>query len=254
MTANERHRACRGFTLIELLVVIAIIAILAAMLLPALSKAKSSARSAKCKSNLHQLGLAVQLYLADSQNVYPFYSSFNLNLPPDYQRYWEDAIEPYYARGWSTNADYQCPAYKDVLQRFLWYGFFGSYGYNAFGTGGIHLGLGADPTNPATSEAQVLSPSEVISLGDARRTYVMAAGNISGVNLAPFDGWAGPNFMTPAAASTNAPYYPARHGKNQNVAFCDGHVAAFDAAVLYDPTKSAPMWNNDRQPHPKTWR
>lgn len=51
-----------SFTLIELLVVIAIIAILAAMLLPALSAARSSAKSSGCIANLKQIGVAMAMY------------------------------------------------------------------------------------------------------------------------------------------------------------------------------------------------
>jgi prepilin-type N-terminal cleavage/methylation domain-containing protein/prepilin-type processing-associated H-X9-DG protein len=60
-----------SFTLIELLVVIAILGVLAALLLPALSRAKESARSAACLSNLRQIGVALQLYVQENEHRMP---------------------------------------------------------------------------------------------------------------------------------------------------------------------------------------
>jgi prepilin-type N-terminal cleavage/methylation domain-containing protein/prepilin-type processing-associated H-X9-DG protein len=65
-----------GFTLIELLVVIAIIGILAAMVFPVFARARESARKAVCLSNVKNITLAVQMYLADN----------NDSLPPQEQR------------------------------------------------------------------------------------------------------------------------------------------------------------------------
>ena len=62
----------RGFTLIELLVVIAIIAILAAILFPVFARAREKARSATCMSNLKQLGLALEMYSSDYDDLYPW--------------------------------------------------------------------------------------------------------------------------------------------------------------------------------------
>ena len=63
------HGKTSRFTLIELLIVISIIAVLAAMLLPALNKARESARKITCLSQEKQLGLASQMY-SDANNEY----------------------------------------------------------------------------------------------------------------------------------------------------------------------------------------
>jgi prepilin-type N-terminal cleavage/methylation domain-containing protein len=63
--------AKRAFTLIELLVVVAIIAILAALLLPALSRAKETARRTSCVSNLRHVNLAIRFYADDCSDSLP---------------------------------------------------------------------------------------------------------------------------------------------------------------------------------------
>ena len=66
------RKSRRGFSLVELMVVIAIVSILVAMLIPAVQKAREAAANVQCKSNLHQLGVALHNYAV----------SFNQNLPP----------------------------------------------------------------------------------------------------------------------------------------------------------------------------
>lgn len=64
-------RRLAAFTLIELLVVVSIIALLIALLLPALQAARKTARSAVCKSQQHQVGIAVFSYRVDSKSWFP---------------------------------------------------------------------------------------------------------------------------------------------------------------------------------------
>jgi prepilin-type N-terminal cleavage/methylation domain-containing protein/prepilin-type processing-associated H-X9-DG protein len=71
MQTQKTPLLSRGFTLIDLLVVIAIIAILAAMLLPALAKAKETAKKAQCINNLHEMGMALFLYADENSGMVP---------------------------------------------------------------------------------------------------------------------------------------------------------------------------------------
>lgn len=63
----------RGFTLMELLMVIAVIAILSALLLPALGRARESARRIKCLNNLRQVSLAFRTFSMDNDGKYPWF-------------------------------------------------------------------------------------------------------------------------------------------------------------------------------------
>jgi prepilin-type N-terminal cleavage/methylation domain-containing protein/prepilin-type processing-associated H-X9-DG protein len=238
MHARRNTHYPTAFTLIELLVVIAIIAILAALLLPSLSRAKAAGQSTACKSNLHQLGIALSLYAADGQK-FPLWVVGTT--------YWDDRLLPSVANNRNV---FTCPANKlapvwtnDVL------GPNPSYGYNMAGTGRYRFtvpSLGLDGTtlsggNTPTfvRESQVAMPVDMVAMSDYKRTQ----GN-GGDNDA--------DDLYPVNLLAGLP--PPRHNLGDNVVFCDGHVEYAKQLIwLEKSVRARQRWNIDHQPHQETW-
>lgn len=130
----------QGFTLIELLVVIAIIALLLAIVVPALSKAKTYAEEILCKSNLHQYHIATELYANANKDFYPdpWKSLYKEgNFPGEIQSYcrWHNPLYnldsypeyagPYWPYLAATKANV-CPTFAKVASRYASYHVSGS--------------------------------------------------------------------------------------------------------------------------------
>jgi prepilin-type processing-associated H-X9-DG protein/prepilin-type N-terminal cleavage/methylation domain-containing protein len=235
----------QAFTLVELLVVIAIIAILVSILLPALSQAKASAKSVKCKSNLRQLALAVQLYVGDS-SAYP---TLQRNTGQISGTNWLEVSEPYLGKLAGLTDLRRCPNDSGRMD-FTSYGynFAGSKNWQIFGDVPIYgLGLGGQYDERGrfwpVPEAGVRSPSQMIGLADgynsgrSRRIAVSA--------------WIGINLIGDDQSATGERSAARRHAGRLNIAFCDGHVESDRYRRLLLDTVAANLtrWHNDNEAH-----
>jgi prepilin-type N-terminal cleavage/methylation domain-containing protein/prepilin-type processing-associated H-X9-DG protein len=242
---NPPCRPARAFTLIELLVVIAIIAILAAMLLPALSKAKSKANQISCLNNHKQLALACTMYATDFDGNYTaptWFPTELAQLPADADRTASDDdlsfLYPRYIPGLKT---FTCPSTKhtarseylitkpgttekvqgDLVTLAKTPTFYG-LSYEVFG-----LFTGSGIANPKKTERRINSfqiRSDHATLANARpgpsAIFIMVDAD------------------TGSGDKSNYPNTEDNHGRDGgNMNFCDGH------AEFVKRTKYIDVWN-----------
>jgi prepilin-type processing-associated H-X9-DG protein len=221
----------------------------------------------QCVNNERQQGLGLQAFIAEN-HAYPLLISVH---PWDS---WDSAVakelnSPFSIINNRPTGVFRCPAVSPRIVQIPG-GILANdmdYGYNGFGLSRMaqsagdpdSLGLGGhksfNPNDngshaPPVSDSEVVSPSEMIAIGDAfsgsKGVILDLGGNIS----RNFD-WEGYMFQSYLNYSEITKQCYVRHRGKSNVDFCDGHVESPTLKFLFEDTSDEALsrWNRDHLPH-----